>query len=466
MGDRENLFENHLVRFFHILRHMGVRISSAETIDALQGLLYADLMDREMVKTTLKATVCKDRESQRIFDQAFESFFVPDEEKFQRLRQYQADKAAKAAELEQAEAELVFQTAEPGEGEDGPLEIKVDLSDEQKDTYTQLPEEEKKKIRDFLQSYREGNEVNDPYDLLSTVVRSQLNFWKRRLEQMEEEKAAKKKERFLKPQYTGDDEFDEILEHIVENIMDDQSFLYEDMRNIAEEDLPKVALLIQKLAKKLATRISRRYSQSQKRRRVDLRRTIRHNIRFGGTMLTLKYKTKKISKPKLLLICDVSGSMARYATFVLQFIYGLASVTERIESFIFAEQAERITPYFTGHKAFGKVMPQVINASQVWGKGTNLGVSLGQAWQQYPGVFTADTVVIVLSDAKTVALDRAEAYLAKVARKVKDIIWLNTLPKKDWADQPQALRLMRYCRMYECYTLAHLERVMRLVSVP
>lgn len=461
----ENIFEHHLVRFFHILRQMGVRVSSAEAIDALNGLLLTDLMDRAMVKTALRATLCKDQEAQRIFDQAFDSYFVPWDEKRLRLQEFQKQKEEQEALLEQAEAELVFAGPEEAGGDSGPWEIKVDLTDEQKDTYTKLPEEEKQKIRDFLKHHQAGNQIVDPNDLMSSVVRSQLNFWKRKLAQLEEEKEERKKQRLLQPRYTGEDELDEVLEHIVENIIGDESILHEDMRNIADKDLPRVSLVIHKLAKKLATRISRRYRQSQKRQKVDLRRTIRHNIRFGGTMLNLKYKTKKIDRPKLLLICDVSGSMARYAAFVLQFIYGLSSAAQSIENFVFAEDVERVTPYFSGPINFEQTMTRVMNESQVWGKGTNLGESLKRLWHRHPGVFTGDTVVIIVSDAKTVAIEKAEFYLAKMAGKVKDILWLNTLPKQEWNSLMQVRRLMRYCRMHECYTLAHLEKVMRLLSL-
>lgn len=467
MGEQikmENILEHHLVKFFHILRQMGVRISSAEVIDALNGLLLTELMDRSMVKTVLRATLCKDQEAQRVFDQAFDSFFVPWDERNSRLQEFKQQKEAQEVLMGQAEAELVFAGQEEPDYQANSGEIKVELSEEHKDTYTKLPEEEKQKIRDFLKHHQDGNQIVDPNNLMSNVVRSQLNYWKRKLAQMEEEKAEQKKQRLLQPRFTGEDELDEVLQHIVENIVEDESILHEDMRNIADKDLPKVSALIHKLTKKLATRISRRYRQSQKHRKIDFRRTIRHNIRFGGTLLSLQYKSKRIDRPRLLLICDVSGSMARYATFVLQFAYGLASVAHSIESFVFSEDVERVTPYFKGAVNFEQTMTDLLNESLVWGKGTNLGESLKHLWHRFPEVFASDTVVLIVSDAKTVAIEKAELYLAKIAGKVKDIIWLNTLPKGEWKALRQVQQLSRNCRMYECYTLAHLEKVMRVLT--
>jgi uncharacterized protein with von Willebrand factor type A (vWA) domain len=156
--------------------------------------------------------------------------------------------------------------------------------------------------------------------------------------------------------------------------------------------------------------------------------------------------------------------MARYATFVLQFAYGLASVAHSIESFVFSEDVERVTPYFKGMVNFEQTMTDILNESLVWGKGTNLGESLKHLWHRFPEVFASDTVVIIVSDAKTVAIEKAEFYLAKIAGKVKGIIWLNTLPKGEWKALRQVQQLSRNCRMYECYTLAHLEKVMRVLT--
>ncbi|HEX3032509.1 MAG TPA: VWA domain-containing protein, partial [Bacillota bacterium] len=439
---KENTLELHLVKFFQVLRHMGVRVSAAEAIDALTALLYTNLTDRDMVKTAMRTTLCKDRDSIRIFDQAFDSYFVPGDDRELRQRIFKEQKEQLEAQLVQAENELVFAGGE----EDGSelWEIRVDLSEEQKDTYTKLPEEEKAKIREFLATHKEGNQVNDPYDMMASVVRGQLNFWQRKLAE-EAERAGSKRTR---PVQTGDDELDEVLEHIAENITPEDSLLHEDMRDISEKELPQVSQVIRKLTKKLATRISRRYRQSRKRQKVDLRRTIRHNIRYGGALLKLEYKTKKVERPKLLLICDVSASMSRYATFVLQFTYGLASVAQRIESFVFSDSIEHVSHYFSGQGNFEATMARLMEHSQVWGKGTNLGESLGQLWQHYPKVFTGDTVAVIVSDAKTVALELADHYLAKMQGRVKDIIWLNTLPRKEWNSVKQVTKLRRHCRMY------------------
>ena len=76
-------------------------------------------------------------------------------------------------------------------------------------------------------------------------------------------------------------------------------------------------------------------------------------------------------------------------------------------------------------------------------------------------MLTSNTVVIIVSDTKSLELERAEEELNKLKRKVKDILWLNTLPQEEWQDLPSVMKFKRYSQMYECYTLAHLEKIVR-----
>ena len=160
-------------------------------------------------------------------------------------------------------------------------------------------------------------------------------------------------------------------------------------------------------------------------------------------------------------MCDVSGSMARYAAFVIQFIYGLSAVISHIESFIFAEELERVTPYFKKIRPFEETMVELIGKSRIWGKGTNFGASLASLRTNFPLLLTSHTVIIVVSDTKTLDLELAEHELATTRRSVKEILLLNTLPHDEWKDLRSVNIFQKFAQVYECYTLAHLERVLR-----
>lgn len=447
----KQLIENNLARFMYVLRHLGLRISSAEAVDAVNALSAVDMLDRNQVKTAFMATLAKSPEDRVVMDKAFTAFFIPPEEKAERSVKRQQVKEQEARELEAVDDELTYQVEGPEDGET--KDVSVPLTEEEKKIYSRLPEDKKKKLRDYLGKQFQSNPVNNPEQLISNMIRSSLNYWKYYLKMQEDGPPD--------VNYTGDEELDEVIQDVAERLKEDEELLYQDIQNISDADMPTAAALIAKLSRKLATRISRRYHRSKKRQRLDLRRTIRHNIRFGGIMFNLKYKTKKVQKPKLLLICDVSGSMAKYAGFVLQFIYGLSSVTQDIESFIFSEDIERITGEFSKVNPFEQTMAEIINRSEGWGRGTDFYKAMNVITNDYREYLNKETFVIIVSDTKTLHVEKSAVLLQELKKKVKDIIWLNTLPKKVWSLTPSVGKFKRNVRMFECNTLAHLDKIMR-----
>lgn len=440
------------LRFIIALRSLNLRISTAEVMDGLEALLAVDWTSRSQVETALITTLAKDARSRRLVRQAFASYFRPPEQVAEMLAQYAAQQQEQAQQLAEAEAELVF----TGPEEEWTQELQ--LSQEDKETYARLPEGEKQKLRDFLQQYAAGNQIVDPRGLMERVVQSQLNYWKRKLLAEEEERESRQVQ--LKPLETGDAELDALLSQLVVNVPEEDSLLYQDMKNIEDENLPRVTRLIQQLTRRLAVKISRRYRQSQRRRLLDLRRTIRHNIQYGGVMFRLKYRHHRLDKPRVVLICDVSGSMARYARFVLQFVYGLAGAVRDVEAFVFAEDLERITPVLKQRQGFAETMSEIMARSKVWGQGTNLAQALAQLERDYQRVLTPSTLVILLSDGKTTGLEQAAARLKKVRGRVKHILWLNTLPRKEWPLTRAPRLLGQHARLLECNTISHLEQIL------
>lgn len=448
---KREYIEDHLVRFIHLLRHLGIRISSAEAIDAIHALAIVDIMNPVNVKAGLRATLAKTPESRLVFDTAFASYFVPPEDKARREKLRREAQEKEALDLKAVDEEMVYHldSDDPEEARD----VKIRLTEEEKKTFLRLPEDKKDKIREYLKKPLKRNAVNNPEQLIESMVRSSLNYWKYYLKHQSD----------LPPEvdYTGDEEFDAILDEVAQNIRGEEEILYQDIQNITEYDMPAAAALIARLSRQLATRISRRYQRSKKRERLDIRRTIRQNIRFGGALFNLKYRTQKIQKPKIMLVCDVSGSMAKYAGFVLQFIYGLSSAVEEIESFIFSEGLERVTPYFEKNRSFDAVMPEVVNKSKDWGKGTDFTKALDSILGEYKPLLKNDTFVIIVSDTRTIAPEKAALKLALLQKLTKEVVWLNTLPKKFWANTRSVALFRKHSRMFECNTLAHLDKIMR-----
>ena len=106
-------------------------------------------------------------------------------------------------------------------------------------------------------------------------------------------------------------------------------------------------------------------------------------------------------------------------------------------------------------------MADVVKGSGQWGRSTHLDRALETLTLRHRHLLTHDTVVVVVSDTKTLGMEEAERHLEQVRRSVRDIVWLNTLPRGEWPGLPSVAPFRRHCRMFECNTLAHLERIMR-----
>ncbi len=441
---RENTLEANILRFILLLRQAGVRISSSEALDAVRALTLIDIAQRSQVKATLRGTLIKKAAELALFDRVFDMFFATPEGRQKRLAGWQEKKSQHTQQMQQASQDLEFM------GE------QLSMSEQEMTVYANMPEKEKERLKDYMDKTAAGKKVEEHFrPLLETVVKGSLSYWRKQL---------KEELDLTPPPDTGDEDLDSILaqaEGTGSGGRKGRTLLQEDMQNIADKDLPRARMMVRRLAHQLVHSISRRYRLSKKHQKLDLRRTIRDNLQYGGTPFHLKYKSRRQQKPRLLLLCDVSGSMARYAGFVLQFVYSLNTVVSHIESFVFADQLEIITPYFNQRQDFDATMLEVINKSRQWGGGTSMGTALRELREQYDHTLMGNTVVLIVSDTKTTNLENTVEELKAVRRRVKDVIWLNTLPAGERETLRTTKMISEEVRMFPCNTLSDLEDIVR-----
>jgi hypothetical protein len=201
-----------------------------------------------------------------------------------------------------------------------------------------------------------------------------------------------------------------------------------DFSTFVPDEMQEIARAIMVVARRLATRESRRYRSTRRGHAVDLRRTMRKNIKYGGTVIELARKQRKIRKPKIVLICDVSRSMDTYSKFLLQFIYALQNTLGRVESFVFSTRLTRVTDYFKTSDIY-TALDRIAREVPDWSGGTRIGESLK--------VFNADwalrtvnkhTIVLIMSD----GLDTGDASvleheMEQIQKRAARVIWLNPL---------------------------------------
>ena len=332
---------------------------------------------------------------------------------------------------------------------------KLHIPDELKQVYQRMAAVDRQRLDTFLEKTSGGHNVEAKFQsILEKTIIGSLEYWRRQL--------MEKEERTFPVQLSGDVRVDEMVKATARQLQSGlQALLQKDMKSIADKDVPLMRKLIKKMAKKLSNYISRRYRQANVAQSLDLRRTIRHNMRYGGIMLQVKYKARSKSKPKILLLCDVSGSMARYAIFVLQFIYGLASHIHQMESYIFAEDIECITKKMQKKQFFADSMSEIMAQSIQWGKGTDLGRSLSTLCSNYSKTLHPSTVVIIVSDTKTINSEAAARELAVLNKRVGQIIWLNTLPTTEWPRHKTTELFQKNALMIPCNTLADLGKIIQ-----
>ena len=202
-----------------------------------------------------------------------------------------------------------------------------------------------------------------------------------------------------------------------------------DFGDFGDEDLEMIKKAIAMITQRMKVRESRRKKASRKKDFFDLRRTLRKNLRFGGDIIDLAWKTRRINRTHIVLLCDVSGSMERYSRFLIQFLYGLQQRTQgKVETFVFSTRLTRIT-HILHRENFEKALVKISQTVVDWSGGTKIGESLKIFNRKYsPSVIDRKTIVMIISD----GWDRGDEItlqeeMERLKQNAYHVIWLNPL---------------------------------------
>ncbi len=224
----------------------------------------------------------------------------------------------------------------------------------------------------------------------------------------------------------GSDEAEEEGEPLgVPGVSDRESLVGQDFSTFSPDQLDEVFRLTIQIARRLARRLSRRRRPVARRGRIDLRRTLRANLNRGD-LIELRYRQRKRRKVRLLLLCDVSGSMDLYSRFLLQFVFALQSVFNRVETFTFATRLTRATEYLKA-RSYRQALRRLTEVRD-WSGGTRIGESLATFNREWPHLVDRRTIVIVLSDGwDTGEPELLATELMRIKRRAGRVLWLNPL---------------------------------------
>jgi uncharacterized protein len=223
-------------------------------------------------------------------------------------------------------------------------------------------------------------------------------------------------------------ELDNLDEFTVPTYSPQELMNRKDFSEMGVEESRAIARAIMLIATKIATQISRRKKIGRKGNTIDPRWTMRRSMKYGGEVIELVRRKKRIKKTKVVLLCDVSGSMDCYSRFLIQFMYGLQNELWGVETFVFSTSLSRIT-HLIRTKDIANALDKISGSILGWSGGTNIGRSLHTFNRSFaPSIVTPRTVVVIISD----GWDRGDVSLLEremqdLKRRCKKIIWLNPL---------------------------------------
>ena len=201
-----------------------------------------------------------------------------------------------------------------------------------------------------------------------------------------------------------------------------------DFQHYDDEDLRRLEEVAAHIARRLRSRRSRRWRIARRGRRLDARRIVRLALSTGGDPVRLARRERKLRRTKLVLVCDVSGSMDLYSRFLLQVLYALQHAFARVEAFAFSTRLVRISDALAtdSYRAALDALARVKDGG--WSGGTKIGECIQALHAGWPRLFDRRTAVIILSDGWDTGDPAVLASaLRDLRRRAGRIIWLNPL---------------------------------------
>jgi uncharacterized protein with von Willebrand factor type A (vWA) domain len=450
---RENLH-----RFFRAARGAGVRVSPAESIDAMRAVADVGFADRTILRDTLLLTLAKTQDEKKSLGECFDLFF----EQPALANAAAASDPDAAGESEQSPAESESTPGDDAAGapqpsaELGPLAQMLLGGDRAEIAAAMAQAASAASLSDIRYFTQRG--------IFSTRILDALGIQRLRddLDMLTETNPGEA-ERLAA--------MTDALRDTVRETVNQALLLYgrEETENLRNEILrnaqlarlePRQVEQMRALIRQIARRLRERYSKPRKRQRrghLDVRRTLRRNAAWGGIPFLTAWKRKHRDRPKIVALCDVSGSVARVSDFFLLLVHSLHEVVDDVRSFAFSGhliEVSEILESMTPEQAMREIMAKVGYGSSDYGN------SLVDFEKEWLSTVTPKTTVIVLGDARSNNLDPRADILRTIGERAKRVVWLNPEGRMAWGwGDSEMPRYATFCNVVrQCATAQQLER--------
>jgi uncharacterized protein with von Willebrand factor type A (vWA) domain len=399
------------------LRAGGVPVSTGEVLDATVSLLHSDLTSRGRVRAALRATLVKDSSHDVLFRRSFDAVFPPvrpdrrgtasgttggevtDEEEQLLESVVRALRADDTEDIEHALDEAI--TRFSGSHDDG----------RSAGHYAQRVLR-RMNVPDLYRRYLEADADSSDFDrgVGAAEARAAMEQMSRRLTDMLSGRLR---------------EGESVAAQQLEDLQD------RPLLRAGADELAAMRMAMRPLARHLAAKLGalRRRGGSG----VDMRRTIRASMGYGGVPVAPVLRRRRPTKPDLVVLCDVSGSTAQFAPFTLTLLQALHGEFRRVRSFVFIDGIVEITELM-------EASPGVIDPHHLLGKPgliahdgrSDYARAMTTFLATWGSAVTAKTTVIIAGDARSHDREPATSVVAELDHLARRLYWLNPEPRADW----------------------------------
>jgi hypothetical protein len=240
-----------------------------------------------------------------------------------------------------------------------------------------------------------------------------------------------------------------------------------DFMHATREEMGALRRAIQPLARKLAVRLARKRRHGRKGP-LDFRSTVRHSLSYGGVPAEPKFRYPRPSKPEIIVVADISGSVAAFARFTLHFVYAISSQFSKVRAFVFIDGIDEVTRFFEATEDINEAVHRVnTEADVIWVDGhSDYGHAFTEFWNRWGREVTPKTSVILLGDARNNYHASQAWVVGELRRRARHVFWLNPEPRSYWdtGDSIVSEYGIHCDGVFECRNLRQLERFVEHIA--
>ncbi|MEC7827182.1 MAG: VWA domain-containing protein [Actinomycetota bacterium] len=458
------------------LRNAGLPVSLTENLDAMEAVKHIPIEDRDAFKYALAATLVKNEQHWKAFETVFEVYFS--------LRGPEYNVLDEEGEIDEDSLEEWMSQQMRGMGGQGSAE---DMSPEEiaEMLFRALMNADEAMMAAMARAavtqfagMEPGRPVGGTYYLYRTLRNLDLDGMLDRLMEQAQERSegdmTSLQERLEREEFENriEDLKREIEAEIRRRLVADRGVeamaktlrkpLPEDVdfMHASREEMANIRKAIQPLTRKLAARLARKRKHKRKGP-LDFRATVRQSLSYGGVPAEPRFKNPRPNKPELVVVADISGSVAAFARFTLHLVYALQNQFSKVRSFVFIDGLDEVTHMFQDEEDITNAVHRVnTEADVVWVDGhSDYGHAFGVFWENYGSEINSKSTVMFLGDARN-NYHATNAWVVKeTAKKARSVFWLNPEPKSYWdtGDSVITEYATHADGVFECRNLRQLE---------